>query len=91
SQGNEAPLQVIHDLLDGYAHPGKALVMPGRTRAILHALGQARPGDSVLIAGSDRRGLAPCGQQEKPGDVTVARDWLYQAAQVRPARSVELM
>jgi len=88
--GNHAPLQVIHGLLDGYNRPAGAHILPGRTRAILRALGQARAGDCVLIAGSDRRGLTDCGQQEKPGDVSIARDWLSHA-HASPATSIGLM
>lgn len=78
--GHDEPLRVIHDLLDGYDRPARAQVMPGRTRAILWALRQARPGDSVVIGGSDRRSLTSCGQREREGDLTIARDWLYKSA-----------
>ena len=78
--GHDRPLQRIHELLDGYDRPGKAYVMPGRARAIVWALSQARPGDSIVIAGSQRRNLTDCAQTEQDGDVAIARDWLYKSA-----------
>jgi UDP-N-acetylmuramoyl-L-alanyl-D-glutamate--2,6-diaminopimelate ligase len=76
----DQPLRLIHDLLDGFDRPGRAHAMPSRVRAILWALSQARAGDSVVIAGSERRGLIASGQEEKHGDLAVARDWLFQFA-----------
>ncbi len=78
--GNAEPLQIVHDLLDGYVRAAKAQVMPNRRRAIAWALSQARAGDTVLIAGSDRRGGASADTQEKHGDIALARDWLYKSA-----------
>ncbi len=49
--GHEAPLQIAHDILDGYQRPGRPHILPDREAAILWALSQARPGDSVVIAG----------------------------------------
>jgi UDP-N-acetylmuramoyl-L-alanyl-D-glutamate--2,6-diaminopimelate ligase len=78
--GHERPLTRIHELLDGYDRPAKAQVMPSRSRAIVWALGQARPGDSIVIAGSHRRTLTDDAQAEQDGDVAIARDWLYKSA-----------
>jgi UDP-N-acetylmuramoyl-L-alanyl-D-glutamate--2,6-diaminopimelate ligase len=80
AEGNDEPLRIIHDLLDGFDRPARARVMPGRVRAILWALDEARAGDAVVIAGSDRRSLFACGQQEKQGDIATARNWLYKSA-----------
>jgi UDP-N-acetylmuramoyl-L-alanyl-D-glutamate--2,6-diaminopimelate ligase len=49
--GHEAPLQIAHDILDGYQRPARPHILPDREAAIGWALSQARPGDSVLIAG----------------------------------------
>ena len=78
--GNAEPLQVTHDLLDGYARVSKAHVMPNRKRAITWALQQARAGDTVLIAGSDRHGDAIADQTDNQSDAAIARKWLYQSA-----------
>ena len=50
--GYEEPLQMAHDILDGFKRPSTARVMPNRARAIEWAVCQAREGDIVLIAGS---------------------------------------
>jgi UDP-N-acetylmuramoyl-L-alanyl-D-glutamate--2,6-diaminopimelate ligase len=78
--GNAEPLQVAHDLLDGYARPARAHVVPNRRRAISWALSQARPGDTVLIAGSDRRGDTVTGKHAALGDVASVRECLYKSA-----------
>jgi UDP-N-acetylmuramoyl-L-alanyl-D-glutamate--2,6-diaminopimelate ligase len=79
-QGNAEPLQIIHELLDGFARPAKAQVMPNRRRAIQWALSQARAGDTVLLAGSDPRDGALPGKHEQLGDQAAAKEWLYQSA-----------
>ena len=48
---NEDPLQIAHDVLDGYDRPAQAHVIPDRARAIAWALVSAKQGDTVLIAG----------------------------------------
>jgi UDP-N-acetylmuramoyl-L-alanyl-D-glutamate--2,6-diaminopimelate ligase len=78
--GHDRPLSRIHELLDGYDRPGKAQVMPNRSRAIAWAMSEARPGDSIVIAGSHRRNLTDDAQAEQDGDVAIARDWLYNSA-----------
>ncbi len=47
----EDPMQIAHDILDGYDRPARAQLIPDRARAIGWALNQAEPGDVVLIAG----------------------------------------
>jgi len=51
---SEAPDQILDDLLGGFHRPGKVRIEPDRKRAIEAALGDARPGDAVLIAGKGR-------------------------------------
>ena len=48
---NDDPMQIAHDILDGYDRPAQAHLMMDRARAIGWALAQAKPGDTVLIAG----------------------------------------
>jgi UDP-N-acetylmuramoyl-L-alanyl-D-glutamate--2,6-diaminopimelate ligase len=48
---HEDPLQIAHDVLDGYARPAQAHLIPDRARAIAWALVSAKQGDTVLIAG----------------------------------------
>ncbi len=47
----ENPLDIAHDVLDGYTRSADAYVIPGRERAIVWALTQAEPDDTVLICG----------------------------------------
>lgn len=47
----EDPLQIAHDILDGYSHCSNAYVIPGRERAIAFGISRAEAGDAVLIAG----------------------------------------
>lgn len=49
--GDEDPLQIAHDIVDGYDRPARAHMVPDRARAIGWALHEAEPGDAVLIAG----------------------------------------
>lgn len=82
------PLQVLHDVLDGYDRPARAHLIPTRAQAIQWTLEQAKPGDSVLIAGEGRLGAAT----EMDGAVThvdydVARGWLHETARAEPAYS----
>lgn len=70
------PLRVAHDVLDGYRKPGKAHVMPNRTRAIEWAIDRARPGDTVLLAGPHNR-HAIRADDDFPADSDVARFCLF--------------
>ena len=49
--GLEPPLEIAHDILSGFQSPGKAHIIPDRQKAIHWALGEAQPGDTVVIAG----------------------------------------
>lgn len=48
---HEDPLQIAHEILDGYDRPAIAHLLPDRARAIGWALHTAEEGDTVLIAG----------------------------------------
>ena len=76
--GLEEPLQIVHDVLDGYDRVARAHVMPDREHAITHALEQARPGDAVLIAGKGNVGYQVHGQTHGIlDDRQIAERWLY--------------
>jgi UDP-N-acetylmuramoyl-L-alanyl-D-glutamate--2,6-diaminopimelate ligase len=75
---HEEPLQISHDILDGYRKPGRAHVIPDRAKAIHWALREANPGDVVLLAGKGERDT----QLLSDGPIAfddrqVARDCLY--------------
>lgn len=71
---NEPPLQIAHDILDGFALPGRAHIIPDRAKAIDWALRQAEPGDTVLIAGKGDRAYQLIGDRPMPfSDVEEAR------------------
>jgi UDP-N-acetylmuramoyl-L-alanyl-D-glutamate--2,6-diaminopimelate ligase len=79
--GHESPLDITHDTLDGYERPARAHVIPGRERAIVWALEQAEPGDSVLIAGKGDECGQRIGDEYHPfDDRQLVRDWLYDNA-----------
>lgn len=79
--GNEEPLRIAHAVLDGFQKPGKAHVLPNRTAAIRWALSQARPGDSLLIAGKGARCGERVGRRRmKHDDREIACHWLYEQA-----------
>ncbi len=47
----EKPLEIAHDIFDGCRRPGAPHVVPDRAKAIQWALSEAKPGDTVLVAG----------------------------------------
>lgn len=72
------PLQIAHDVLDGFDRPHKAQIIPNRTAAIQFALGQARRGDAVLVAGrGDRVTRLARGKEQSYDDRDVTCRWLY--------------
>ncbi|MCO6454917.1 MAG: UDP-N-acetylmuramoyl-L-alanyl-D-glutamate--2,6-diaminopimelate ligase [Pirellulaceae bacterium] len=77
----EPPLQIAHDILDGYRRPGRPHILPNREAAIGWALSQARPGDSVLIAGKGTERF-PVADDDclTTSDGDAARAWLRQQA-----------
>jgi len=86
--GCEPPLQIAHDILDGFSDPSKAHVLPNRAEAIRLALQSAQPGDSILIAGKGHRNKQMMGDGPQPhDDRKVAREWLYNNATATPARA----
>jgi UDP-N-acetylmuramoyl-L-alanyl-D-glutamate--2,6-diaminopimelate ligase len=81
--GSTAPLAALHEVLDGFERPQRAHFIPNRRAAIEFALSQARPGDSILLAGrSERLNLqAASGDDE---DRKTACNWLYQQPASQP-------
>lgn len=76
--GYEQPLQMAHDVLDGVDKPGQFHVIPDRAKAIRWALGEARPGDAVLIAGKGEEPYQVSGVSRVPmDDREIAKHWLY--------------
>lgn len=74
---DEQPLHIAHDMIDGYERPAKSHVLPDRREAIHWALGKARKGDCVLIAGKGNRTTqVDGGGQHHFDDREVARYWL---------------
>lgn len=78
--GHEPPLQIAHDILDGFENPGHAHIIPDRSRAIQWALEQADPGDTVLITGKGDSAYQIIGERPMPfDDRNIARRWLHGA------------
>jgi UDP-N-acetylmuramoyl-L-alanyl-D-glutamate--2,6-diaminopimelate ligase len=76
---HEQPLQIAHDIIDGYARPARSHILPDRAEAIRWALSEARPGDAVLIAGKgDRRYQIVGSHRQFFDDCEVARQWLQE-------------
>lgn len=79
--GCEPPLQIAHDIIDGFEQPARAHVLPDRAAAIAWALGKARPGDTVLIAGKGHEDFQIVGRLcHHFDDRQVAQQWLYEHA-----------
>ena len=77
--GGRQSLQRAHEIIDGYDRPARAHVLPNRVEAIRWTLSQARPGDTVLIAGNGARRYSRDRQEHQTGDDrSVARQWLYE-------------
>lgn len=71
------PLQIAHDILDGYERPARAHILPNRAEAIRWALGEARTGDAVLITGQGDQQCQVIGDDEQFfDDREVAHEWL---------------
>ena len=74
---DEQPLRIAHDMIDGYQRPARSHVLPDRREAIYWALGEARRGDCVLIAGKGNRTTQiDGGGQHHFDDREVVRYWL---------------
>lgn len=73
----ENPDQIVDDLLAGFRHPGRVRVESDRRLAIEATLADAKPGDSVLIAGKGRQTFQIFSDRAVPfDDAAVARLWL---------------
>lgn len=59
----EDPAAIVKDILSGLLDPGKAMVIPGRARAVEQALSQAGPDDIVLVAGKGHEDYQIIGQR----------------------------
>jgi UDP-N-acetylmuramoyl-L-alanyl-D-glutamate--2,6-diaminopimelate ligase len=82
------PLQALHDVLDGYDRAASAHLIPTRSQAIRWTLEQAKPGDSVLIAGEGRLGVvSELDETATLDDYDIARGWLYETARAAPTYS----
>lgn len=81
---SEDPNAILDEILAGFRRPGKVRIEPDRRRAIETALADARPGDSVLIAGKGRQSYQILADRVVPfDDAEVARDWLRRHAAPR--------
>jgi UDP-N-acetylmuramoyl-L-alanyl-D-glutamate--2,6-diaminopimelate ligase len=76
---HEDPQVILASLLAGFTRPEETQVIPDRIAAIHWALGHARPGDCVLIAGKGHEDCQIVGDQRIPlDDREIARQWLYE-------------
>jgi UDP-N-acetylmuramoyl-L-alanyl-D-glutamate--2,6-diaminopimelate ligase len=83
---SEDPDKILDELLAGFRRPGKVRVEPDRRTAIEAALADARPGDSVLIAGKGRNTYQIFADSVIPfDDAEVAREWLRRHTRPRNA------
>lgn len=80
--GGRSQNEVVHDIIDGFARPAKAHVIPNRKEAIRYALSQAEIGDTVLITGqTTERLVSDSVEQSDPRDCDVTRELLYEMVQ----------
>jgi UDP-N-acetylmuramoyl-L-alanyl-D-glutamate--2,6-diaminopimelate ligase len=87
--GIEDPLQIAHDILDGYDHPAKGHMIPDRAKAIGWAISEAEASDTILIAGrGDEKTEKVDGAMVEFDDRQVARFFLeeLEAGQALPRR-----
>ncbi len=74
---NEDPTQIAREILQGIQHHTNVEVMHDRKRAIHHAIGKAKPGDCVLIAGKGHETTQTAsGIEQAFNDVQVALEFL---------------
>ena len=87
---SQAPLNSIHDILDGFQDVARPQIMPNRLRAIEFALSKAEAGDTVLIAGPHNASVSNSTansmvngfdeqevEKQLMPDAEVAKYWLY--------------
>jgi UDP-N-acetylmuramoyl-L-alanyl-D-glutamate--2,6-diaminopimelate ligase len=81
-QSQESPLEIVHDILDGFTKPARAHIIPSRDEAIRWAISEAETGDTVLLAG---QGGQPAdlelGLPDVHSDREIARRLLYELGQ----------
>jgi len=78
SPGDESPLAIAHDVIDGYQRAARSHFIADRRKAIHWALSQAHAGDCVLIAGKGDCQGQDLGDRVIPfDDREVARTWCY--------------
>ncbi|MEX0936271.1 MAG: UDP-N-acetylmuramoyl-L-alanyl-D-glutamate--2,6-diaminopimelate ligase [Pirellulales bacterium] len=84
----EDPAEIAGHVLAGFAQPDRGEVILDRAAAILWALAEARPGDSVLIAGKGHEICQIVGNRRLAfDDRQLARDILYHIGSPQPARA----
>jgi UDP-N-acetylmuramoyl-L-alanyl-D-glutamate--2,6-diaminopimelate ligase len=77
----EDPEKIRRDILRGFESSSAVIVKADRGQAIHWALGQAEPGDCVLIAGKGHEDYQLIGSQRNWfDDREIARQWLYENA-----------
>ncbi|HEY2827528.1 MAG TPA: UDP-N-acetylmuramoyl-L-alanyl-D-glutamate--2,6-diaminopimelate ligase [Pirellulales bacterium] len=77
----EDPTKIRRDIMRGFLRSDAVIVKSDRADAIQWALGQAEPGDCVLIAGKGHEDYQIVGSQRHwLDDREIARQWLYQHA-----------
>ncbi len=77
----ESDYEPAHQVLDGFAKPANATIIPNRFRAIEWALSNAKQGDCVLITGCGERPFAMVGEEcWTITDRDVVQAWLYDNA-----------
>jgi UDP-N-acetylmuramoyl-L-alanyl-D-glutamate--2,6-diaminopimelate ligase len=82
---NEEPLEIAHQIIDGFQDAAKAHVLPNRAAAIRYALSIARPGDCVLITGKgDRTEQIIGARRTRHDDRDLACRHLYEQATETP-------
>ncbi len=62
----EDATQIVVEILAGMRDPDRAYVIRDREAAIHHAVGRARPGDTVLVAGKGHEGFQIVGDERRP-------------------------
>ena len=72
----EDPREIIDEVLEGFIHPDDVEVIEDRPESIRLALGIARPGDCVLIAGKGHEKYQIIGNKRIPmDDCEIAKRW----------------
>jgi UDP-N-acetylmuramoyl-L-alanyl-D-glutamate--2,6-diaminopimelate ligase len=72
------PRQAVARVLEGFRDPQNVRIIADRAAAVGWALGEAQPGDCVLLAGNGcRHGRAAAPDRAGPDDGQIARQWLY--------------